>query len=112
VERTLNWQLRNGALKGELLSRAEMERAGAQFMGAVRARIECSSMPKTERQALLLDLASWPVTIKAVVERQLKRIRLRPEQDGDGDGEEAVEERDSPGSHHTGHAVKTRQKRS
>jgi hypothetical protein len=87
-ERADNLSLKNRALRGELLERTELEHAGAQFMIAVKARIETSSMPKTERQALLSDLAAWPVTVVAeTAQRQSRQLRLRPEKDEDGNGD-------------------------
>ena len=85
-----NWELKNGALRGELLSREAITKAGEAFVIAARSLIETSSMTKDERNSLLESLATWPIVVRETAKRQTSQLHLRPEKDaanGNEDGE-------------------------
>jgi hypothetical protein len=109
-ERTTNWQLKNGALGGQLLDRAEIARGFERLMVAFRSALEATSMSRAEKTATLSTLSSWPIVVKEVAERQSKQFSLRPEKDtANGDGEEVAAERDSHFEpRHSGRRVKVR----
>jgi hypothetical protein len=87
-ERADNLMLKNAVLRGELLERTEMIKAGEAFMISLKALIETfSSLSKAEKETLLEQMASWPVVVKNAAERQARQIRVRPEKTGNGDEE-------------------------
>jgi hypothetical protein len=84
-ERADNLMLKNAVLRGELLERIEMTKAGEAFMISVKALIETWPVPRKEKDAFLGTLASWPVVVRGVAERQRKQVRLEPAGNGDGE---------------------------
>lgn len=89
-ERADNLMLKNAVLRGELLERSEMTKAGEAFMISIKALVETfSSLSRTEKESLLEAMAGWPVVVKNVAERQAKQIRLKPEKEPQNGHEEA-----------------------
>jgi hypothetical protein len=87
-ERADNLMLKNGALRGELLEREVITKAGEEMLIAARALIETSSMPRNEKNDFLENLASWPVAVRDVAKRQTRQIHIRRESEESGNGKE------------------------
>jgi hypothetical protein len=92
-----NWELRNGALKGELLERTEITRSGEAFFISVKAFVESSSMTRDEKNDFLESLSTWPIMVTEAARRQTRQLRLRPEKEP-ANGEEAADEANFSGS--------------
>ena len=75
--------LKNAALRGELLEREAITKAGEAFVVSIRSLIETSSMPKEEKNSLLETLATWPITVNDAVKRQKRQIHIGASESGD-----------------------------
>ena len=71
--------LKNAALRGELLEREAITKAGEEMLIAAKSLVETSSMSRNEKQDFLENLASWPVVVKDVAKRQTRQIHIRSE---------------------------------
>jgi len=69
--------LKNAALRGELLERDAILRAGEAFVISVRSLIETSSMTKEEKNSLLETLSTWPITVSDAAKKQARQIHIK-----------------------------------
>ena len=75
--------LKNAALRGELLERDAILRAGEAFVVSIRSLIETSSMTKDEKNSLLETLSTWPITVNDAAKRQKRQIHIGASESGD-----------------------------
>jgi hypothetical protein len=90
-EKADNWALKNAQLRGELLDRNSILRGMEHIIAATARLIDASSLSKTEKTDLRNTLATWPVVVRGVAERQSHEIAVGSKNGKEG-GENGEEE--------------------
>jgi hypothetical protein len=78
-----NWELRNGALRGELLNRESLSKALGAIFSALTQIILSAPVPRSVKDDLLTNISSWPVAIRSVSARQSRQIHLEEKEEDD-----------------------------
>jgi len=76
AEKALNWELRNRALRAELLDKDLLLQALSSIFGAITQVVISAPMPKSVKDDLLNTIGTYPLAIKGVAQRQTKQINL------------------------------------
>jgi phage terminase Nu1 subunit (DNA packaging protein) len=88
-EKADNWALKNAVMRGELLDRSSILRGMEHIITSTARLIDASSLSKTEKTDLRNTIATWPVVVRGVAERQSHEIALGKNGKEGGSEEEA-----------------------
>jgi hypothetical protein len=81
-ERGTNLQLKNQALRSELLDRSLLMQALGNVFVSINHIISSSALPRQARTDILEAIASVPVLVRGVAERQNRQLRIQePEEE-------------------------------
>jgi hypothetical protein len=76
AEKALNWELRNRALRSELLDKELLLQALSSIFGAISQVVISAPIPKSVKDDLLSTIGTYPLAIKGVAEKQTKQIHI------------------------------------
>jgi hypothetical protein len=95
-ERADNWSLRNGLLRAESLSKAEVVEALGQVFAVIEQLVRASSMSAQEKRDAIDAISTWRAAVERVSEKASRQISTSSNgangHNGDADDNEADEE--------------------